>query len=309
MLTNLPEKGMKNKNDLMLHVPVLKDEVLEAFAPLHLKETIIDATVGYGGHSKELIQKGYKILGIDADHDALAYANEVLEYACPEPDSFPAPFQLLYGNFKDIDTLAREAGIAQVHGILFDLGVSSPELTSSTRGFSFQYPDAPLDMRMDTSLGVTAADLLNALPARHLQDLFCVVMNRKEAVDLARRAVQARQSHPFKTVGDLLILLPSKIPGKTHPATKPFMALRMAVNAELEVLQEALTKSIQLLMPKGRLVVITFHSGEDQIVKNFLNSQEENGVVITKKPIIPSEEELTRNPRARSAKLRIFEKR
>lgn len=270
-------------------------EVIEA---LHINKgsLYIDATVGTGGHALEIVRRGGKVLGIDMDPSMLEIARRRLTHARP------ISFKLVQGNFKDIDRTAKENGFEKVSGIIFDLGVSNIHLTSPNRGFSFGDPNATLDMRLDTkSQGVTAADLVNALREDQLRDLFSSTLDRGSAGWLARKITGTRSFSPIKTVGDFLRIC-RRLRGKPalNPATLPFLALRMAVNSELENLKEALPKAYGLLEDGGRLVVISFHSGEDRIVKTFFKQ--------TEKPLLPSEEEVNKNPRARSAKMRVLKK-
>jgi len=294
------------------HEPVLVHEVSQG---LHIdnQARIIDATEGAGGHSLEFLRLGAKVLGIDADEEMLKIAKERLKDACPAPNpQVGCFFKLVHGNFREIDEIARKEGFDPVGAILFDLGTTSIQLTDPRRGFSFSHPEAPLDVRINPSVqGLTGKDLLNALREDQLRLLFGKVLSHFEARKLAKAIIEARQIKKFETVGDLLAVakgLRTK-PG-LHPGTLPFLALRMAVNSELENLREALPKALLLLAKGGRLGVITFHSGEEKEVVGFFRklSREGLGTFITKSPIVPGEEEIKGNPRARSAKLFIFEK-
>jgi len=269
----------------------------------------------------EIVKKGGRVLGIDMDQQMLEVAEDRLRKArramrpsgpeaCPVPKGiFGDPFILIQGNFKDIETIAKERDFSQVDGIIFDLGVSNLHLTSPLMGFSFANPDAELDMRLDlNSQGVKAKDLLNALNVGQLTELFSETLDLGLARAVARKVIAAREVKPFEKVCDLLGIcrfLPKK--GRLHPATKVFLALRIAVNSELENLKEALPKAYSLLRPGGRLVVISFHSGEEKIVKGFV-SNTTNARIVTEKPIVPGINEVTRNPRARSAKMRVLQK-
>ena len=302
------------------HEPVLVDEVIhllktDTFAHLNKRTTFVDGTLGFGGHSKEFIKRGIFVFGIDTDESTLEDARKILSKACPGSNvTVGECFKIVYGNFRDIDQLVSSNNIQNISGILLDLGVSTPQLTSEKRGLSFSNPNADLDMRLDsTQSGVRAKDLLNALDERQLQKLFEAAMEYPEAKRLARAVFAKRNVKSFETVGDLLDVIHSAhIGGKgtIHPGTKPFMALRMAVNTEISNLETVLPKAFALLEPKGRLAVISFHSGEDVIVKTLFKEieSEGKGVLITKKPVVPSLSELQRNPRARSAKLRVLEK-
>jgi len=320
---------MRQSKILKTHEPVLLKEVLEALqveklAHLNTQARFIDATVGSAGHAVEIIKKGISVLGIDADRKMLEIAEKQLveslrhqDYgglACP--DSYPTvtvPFKLVQGNFRDIDRIAQGEGFTFVDGILFDLGVSSLQLTSQERGFSFQYPDVPLDMRIDENTQrVTAADLLNVLSQKQLTALFNSVLGIPASKKLSRSVVYERQHRKIKTVGDFTDIIRGVGGGKKglHYATLPFLALRIAVNSELENLEVALPKAFDLLKKQGRLAVISFHSGEDRIVKKFYKSVEieRKGALIYKKPQEPKQAEIEANPRARSAKLRVLEK-
>jgi len=291
-----------------IHKSVLTKEVLEAFrlvdAHLNYQARFIDATVGLGGHTLEIVKKGGTVLGIDMDRAMLEIAAGCL--------ANENSYSLVLGNFKDIKSISEREHFTNVDGILFDLGVSNVQLTSEVRGFSFNQPDARLDMRINTTSGPTAADLLNVLRADQIKDLFSKVLKDFESKRIALEIVEFRKNKQVKTIGDFLFICEKifKKQGNINPATKAFLALRMAVNSELENLQEALPNALSLLKNKGRLVVISFHSGEDALVKDFFNLQKDlgKGIVINKKPIVPSEEEVRDNPKSRSAKLRILEK-
>jgi 16S rRNA (cytosine1402-N4)-methyltransferase len=305
------------------HEPVLLKSVLNG---LRIKKNgkYIDATIGGAGHGEQIVLSGGRLLGLDIDPEAINAARKALECACPvssqvtaaiTPDNLKKDtpsWLLVRGNFKDIDIIAGENDFEKVNGILFDLGVSSHQLDEKKRGFSFN-SDLLLDMRMSDSLSVTAADLLAALGKRELIILFEKYGDESYAGKIAREIVEKRKLKPIKTGKELSELIERVKPrgkSKTHPATKVFQALRIAVNSEYENLEEALPKAVKLLVPKGRLVIIGFHSGEDRIVKNFLKKQEalKSLKIITKKPIKPTAEEKTKNPRSRSAVLRIAEK-
>ncbi|OGM05929.1 16S rRNA (cytosine(1402)-N(4))-methyltransferase [Candidatus Woesebacteria bacterium GWB1_43_5] len=269
-------------------------------------KTVIDATVGAGGYSREICGTGAKVLGIEIDPAMAEIAKLSLKESCPS-------FKLIVGNFANIESIAKIEGFEAVWGIVFDLGVASPQLISLTRGFSFKNPDALLDMRLDPeNQGVSASDLLNALDKSSLMKLFSQTCQFHESKRLAVRIIEERILKPFETVGDFIEATKGifKKRGIVNPATRPFLALRIAVNSELENLQVALTDSAKLLKPGGRIVVVSFHSGEDQIVKKtFLQFVKLGlGRVLTKKPIVASRAEIEINPRARSAKLRAFEK-
>ena len=302
-----------------LHKPVLVDEVIEALkvrqiALLKLGVVIVDATLGLGGHSSELLKRGVEVVGIEADDEMIKIAKDVLDKACPAPNKkIRGDHTIMHGNFKNLKTLVNSVGYHDVDGVLFDLGVSSPQLTSSERGFSFTNKEAFLDMRIDRNeQNVTARDLVNVLSKAQLIEVFKLVINYKEAKSIAARIVEKRQSGQILTVGQFTDIVSHTIrkKGKLDVATLPLMALRMAVNSELENLKEALPQAFDLIKKKGRIVVISFHSGEDRVVKTYFREMEDKGlgVAINKKPITPKDSEIESNPRSRSAKMRILEK-
>lgn len=308
------------------HKPVLVEEVLSVLglknAHLNskaqmtgLQKVVVDATVGLGGHSTRIVESKCHLIGIDADKNSLEYAENRLKEACP-PLLLRKKgcFELIHGNFKDINILVREAGYEKVDGIIFDLGVSTDQLTNSIRGFSFQNEDAPLDMRIDNKRqAVTAANLLNALRKDQLVEMFSTVVRKGDSSRLASSVIKARVEKPFTNVGDFIEVVNKVFKGrngKLNAATLPFLALRIAVNSELENIKIALPDAFSLLNKGGKLVVITFHSGEDSIIKNYFKLITADGLAkyITKKPILPKESEVKSNPSARSAKLRAIEK-
>lgn len=286
------------------HQPVLLTEALY-FLNVKPGKRYIDATVGGGGHSEAILKEGGEVLGIDQDPKALTVAERRLS-------SCPGVFRLAAGNFAHLQEIASKADFTKTSGILFDLGVASFQLEDPSFGLTFA-KDAPLDMRLDPTLGVTAADLVNSLNEKQLAQLFFEKAGEKRSRELAHAISGRRTLKPIKTTKELAELV-EKVSGgrseKIHPATKVFLALRMAVNLELENLQAALPQALALLAGGGRLVVISFHSGEDRIVKNFLRGGEKAAVlkILNRKPVVPSEAEVRANPRARSGKLRAAEK-
>lgn len=284
------------------HTPVLVKEVITA---LNVKSggRYIDATLGDGGHTKQIVDHGGIVLGIDQDPEAIERTRKRLE-----TETEKEKVTMMNINFDHIGEAAREKGFEQVDGILFDLGMSSFQLISG-RGFTFQ-SDEPLDMRMDPSRSVTAADLVNGLGRKELIELFVKYGQESNASRIAFAIVQTRRLSAIRTTGQLsqLIERVSGRKGRLHPATKVFMSLRMAVNGELPALQEALPQAVELLREQGRLVVISFHEGEDRIVKLLFR----NTSVLQElphSPFSPSEEEIKHNSRSRSARLRVAEKR
>ncbi|MBC7170583.1 16S rRNA (cytosine(1402)-N(4))-methyltransferase RsmH [Candidatus Bipolaricaulota bacterium] len=278
-----------------MHEPVLVEEVLHFLDPAPGK-LFVDATVGTGGHAQALLSRGARVIGIDQDSLALERARTRLA-------PFSGQVQLLHGNFRDLSGLLLPP--PRVDGVLFDLGTSSLQLDSPERGFSFM-ADGPLDMRMDPDAPSTASDLVNALSESDLARILWEYGEERYARRIARAIVRGR---PVHTTGELASLVSQVYPpGRhpIHPATRTFQALRIAVNDELGALREALPAAVSLLAPGGVLCVISFHSLEDRIVKRFVREEALTGRLeaLTKKPITPTAEEIARNPRARSAKLR-----
>jgi len=287
------------------HTPVLLKETIQ-FLNVQRGGKYIDATVGGGGHSQAILKLGGKLLAIDCDPEALKATRKYLTTACPG-----ASWRLAQGNFKDLAKITKKNGFTNVDGVLFDLGVSSYQLTTPKRGFSFNL-EGPLDMRMDPKLKVTAADLINGLNRGELEELFSKLGQEHYSRRLAKAIVCARRLKPIQTCGELVGIIEDAVPqrGKLHPATRVFQALRMAVNDELNNLKKALPQALELLKPGRRLVVVSFHSGEDRIAKFFLKEKELEGKlkILTKKPVRPTLKEVEKNPRSRSAKLRVGEK-
>jgi len=289
------------------HTSVLLQETIDQ---LQVKPAAkyIDGTLGGGGHTIEILKIGGKVLGIDVDQEALdEVRNRKLEAGSKED------LILIRGNFIDIDTIARENGFDQVAGILLDLGISGHHVDTAERGFSFQ-KTGPLDMRMDNTLQVTAADLVNGLTRQELIDLFTRYGEEPFAKSIANHIVEERRVKRIEMTTELSDIVRKSVPFSKkgiNPATKVFQALRIAVNDELNSLITALPRAVSLLESGGRLAVITFHSLEDRIVKRtFIEFEEKGfGTIVTKKPIVPNEEEIIANSRSRSSKLRVFEKK
>ncbi len=298
------------------HKPVMPTESIE-----YLNVTpgfwYIDCNLGGGGHTSKILEKGGKVIGIDLDNDAIRevakkYNLEVVN-SKRGLRAFSDNLILAQSNFANIDQVAYELDIKEIAGIFFDLGVSSFQLETAQRGFSFNL-DAPLDMRMDQSFGATAADLVNGLHEKELAELFWKYGEENFSKVIAKKIVEVRKSKRIETTNQLANIISSvrrKSPvDRTHPATRVFQALRIAVNDEINSLKEALPKASNLLSIKGRLVVISFHSLEDRVVKNYFKKleDEQKAKILTGKPIEPSEEEVNINPRSRSGKLRAIEK-
>jgi 16S rRNA (cytosine1402-N4)-methyltransferase len=268
-------------------------------------DAILDCTIGAGGHSKEILKRiapGGKLIGIDTDA-------EILEIAKKELDGFQGSFVLRHSNFRDLDRVLADLNISKINGLLFDLGVSSYQLESSQRGFSFNI-DGPLDMRMGTG-GKAAYELVNYLGKEDLTDIFFKFGEERFARRIAEAITRERRPRSIKTSGELKNIILKAMPKnrkwqKIHPATRVFQALRIVVNDELGALQEALRKAPDVLTLDARICVISFHSLEDRIVKNIFKEFQKEGKIkiLTKKPIEPGDIEVEKNPRARSAKLR-----
>ena len=300
------------------HRSVLLAETVNALRPAEGR-VIVDGTLGGGGHAEALLRAGARVIGLDRDPEALAYATSRLGW-------FGEQFTAVHTSFVEAPDVLGRLGLARVDGVLLDLGVSSYQLDTAARGFSFMR-DGPLDMRMDPSRGVTAAALLEQASAEELEDIFRRYGEEPSARRLARGIVLARQSSPLRTTQDLARVVEKLTPrrGKTHPATRVFQALRIAVNDELGALERGLAAMAALLAPGGRLAVITFHSLEDRMVKEFFAERSREWLDrpewpeprpnearifrrITRKAVTPSERERAENPRARSAKLRVVER-
>jgi 16S rRNA (cytosine1402-N4)-methyltransferase len=291
----------------MTHVPVMTAEVVDHLRPWS-GGLFVDCTVGLGGHARALVEAGAtRIIGIDRDADALAGAREML-----------APFgdriELVHADFRGLDEVLDARHIAHIDGALADLGVSSLQLDSPGRGFSFQR-DEPLDMRMDRSSGESAAALVARSTERDLADAIFQYGEERFSRRIARAIVEARQEAPVATTLRLASIvrraIPRRGPGRIDPATRTFQALRIWVNRELDGLDRFLSRAARRLRAGARLVVITFHSLEDRIVKHTLRALEQGGTgvkVVTRKPVTPTHAEVERNPRARSAKLRAAER-
>ncbi len=283
------------------HIPVLLEETIEALA-VQPGGRYIDGTLGAGGHALAILERsspGGQLLGIDTDHEAIAAARARLE-------AYKSSTLLINDNFANLRAIAIKYDFFPVHGILFDLGLSSLQLSSSGRGFSFQR-DEPLDMRLSSSQEVTAADIVNTSSEAELAQLIRTFGEERYSHRIARHIVQER---PLKTTLELVGAIEQAVGsrrGRIHPATRTFQALRIAVKHELENLESALEQATSLLGFGGRLVVISYHSLDDRVVKRFMR-QEANLRLVYKKIITPSLAEIQFNPRSRSAKLRAAER-
>ena len=303
------------------HIPVMLEPCMELLGlDRHPDGVFVDGTLGGGGHTQEILSRTRgKVLGIDRDWEALRASGERL---APFGDRFVP----LHGNYANIASLLHEAGYDSMDGMLMDLGVSSYQLDNPERGFSF-HTDAPLDMRMDQTAPLTAEIVLNIYSEKELARIISLYGEEKWAVRIAKFIVAAR---PLHTTMDLVRVIDAAVPVAerrkvSHPARRTFQAIRIEVNSELSLLEPALRDAVSCLKPGGRLVVITFHSLEDRIVKQtFHNLQypctcppkapvcicgkKPQGFVVTRKPVLPTEEECEINPRSHSAKVRAFEK-
>lgn len=288
------------------HKSVLLKEVIN-YLKIEPGQKYIDATLGGGGHAFEIASKGGIVLGIDADQDAIDYVSERIKHE----KSGISSITLIKSNFRYIDEIASNNNFNQVSGIIFDLGVSGHQLDTAERGFSFAF-DGKLDMRMDQSLQVTAADLLKVLTKGELYELFTKFGEERYAYRIAKNIVESRRVKPIETTSELLGLVRMST-GRIEinsTAARIFQALRIAVNDELFSIEEALVKSLNVLSKNGRIIVISFHSLEDRIVKQVFRewSNRKIGSVLTNKPVLPDKEEIIANTRSRSAKMRVFEK-
>lgn len=306
----------------MKHYSVMLQESIDG---LNIKEDgiYVDATLGYGGHSSEILKKlttGH-LYSFDQDQEAIQDSKKrLLEIS----DNFT----IIYSNFVNMKEKLKEQGITKVDGILFDLGLSSPQIDNKDRGFTFM-TDAPLDMRMDTSSTLTAATIVNTYSIEELSNIFFIYGEEKMSKVIAKKIVAERLKKEIKTTSELVKIISSAVGAKyfnkNHPERQIFQAIRIEVNGELDVLKKVLPDAIDLLNKNGRISVITFHSLEDRIVKQIFKKESEvddivKGLpvipkeyqpklkLINKKPILPTEEELNENSRSRSAKLRIVER-
>jgi len=321
-----------------MHIPVLLNEVIEYLEPKP-GENFIDCTIGGGGHAIKILEKtspSGRLLGIDWDHEMLERLSLKLKVENPK---LLNRVILTRGSFANLEKIARENNFTEVDGILFDLGMSSWHLEKSGRGFSFK-KDELLDMRYGmkksqipnpkSQSDLTAEEVVNTWSEYEIEKILKEYGEEKFAKRIARAIIDSRKTKPIKTTFQLVDIVKKAVPHKyqykkIHPATKTFQALRIAVNDELENFKKTLPQAVKLLRPKGRLTVISFHSLEDRIVKDFFRKESKDCIcppeapictcghkrtfkIITKKPITPSREEIVSNPRARSAKLRVAER-
>ena len=300
------------------HIPVLADEVAELLAP-QPGELFVDGTLGGGGHAELFLKAGAHVIGLDQDQNALQHSRERLS-------RYGDAFQAVHANFRDLDRVLDDLSITKIDGLFLDIGVSSHQLDTAERGFSFQ-ADGPLDMRMDQTAPSTAADLVNTADVEDLIRIFRQYGEEPSAVRIAKHLVEARIANPILTTAQLASAVESILPrrGKRHPATQIFQALRIAVNDELGALETALNIAHTRIKKGGRFGVISFHSLEDRIVKQHFRALSQPTIdrpewpaprpnpeqvyrLLRRKSITASARELSENPRARSAKLRVVEK-
>ena len=290
------------------HVPVLVEEVIQFLRP-HPNGIYVDATLGGGGHAVEILERSAptgRLIGIDRDQEAVEAAHKRLL-------PYEGRTSIIHGNFRDLTEILRELDIERVDGVLLDLGVSYQQLADGKRGFSFQ-SEGPLDMRMDQTQGEPASRLINTLSQGELEGILRSYGEVRWARRIAKAIVGHRQRTPILTTTQLKEVISSAVakpPRRIHPATRAFQAIRIAVNDELNNLRGVIRDAIPLLKGGGRLCIISFHSLEDRIVKEAFRQFEKPRSllrVITKKPVPPSEEEISENPRARSARLRVAER-
>lgn len=305
------------------HQPVLLRETIEH---LNLKPNgiYVDCTLGAAGHSTAILaaEPTVRLIGIDQDPQALERASLRLA-------AYTGQVTLVQDNFRNLERILDGLGIGKVDGVLMDIGVSSPQLDDADRGFSYQQ-DAPLDMRMDLNQPIDAKTIVNTYSAEELTKIIKMYGEERWASRISDFIVRERKRAPLETTGELVDLIKRAIPAKAratgpHPARRTFQALRIAVNDELNALQQGLEQAVEVLAAQGRLAVITFHSLEDRIVKNFFQEmlgkcicppdfpvcvcgRTPQGRLVTRGPLLPSQEELEDNPRSRSAKLRVLEK-
>ena len=305
------------------HKPVLLDECLDA---LDIKPDgiYLDGTLGRAGHAQAILRRlaGGRLVGIDRDLSAVGAARERLA-------EFGDRVTFIHGNFADLGNILQKLGITHMDGMLFDLGVSSPQLDEPKRGFSYMH-DAPLDMRMDAAAALDAGTVVNTWSYEELRRILYEYGEERYAPQIAKNIVRYREGKPVETTGELAEIIRSAMPGaalreKQHPAKRSFQAIRSAVNGELDALPPMLEAAADALAPGGRLAVITFHSLEDRIVKRKLRElaagctcppefpvcvcgKKPKLKLITRKPVVPGPAELAENPRARSAKLRVAER-
>ncbi|TMK83856.1 MAG: 16S rRNA (cytosine(1402)-N(4))-methyltransferase RsmH [Actinobacteria bacterium] len=294
------------------HVPVLAEAVVRYAVPSPGARSVIDCTVGAGGHAAALLRAmgpAGRLLGIDRDPDALRLAADRLA-------AFGDQVRLVHGNFAELGEIVTQSGWGPSDAVVYDFGLSSMHVDRPERGFSYQH-DAPLDMRMDTTAPLSAYDVVNTYDERHLARVIRSYGEERWASRIAQFIVAARKRRPIATTGELVEVIRAAVPSAArrvgpHPARRTFQALRLEVNKELEAIQASLPQASAELSPGGRLVALSYHSGEDRLVKRFMREEASGEAprlrLLTRKPERPSEEEIARNPRASAARLRAAER-
>jgi len=290
-----------------MHIPVLLSEVIKLLDPKE-NENYIDATLGEGGHTLALLQKtspAGKVLGIDLDPETLEIAHRKLH-------AFGDRLILANDNFKNLEEIIDEKKFKEISGIIFDLGMSSRDVDEAGRGFSFM-KDEPLLMNFGSDALLTAEQIVNNWPEDELEKILKLYGEERFARQIVRGIVVARLDKPIKTTFDLVKIIENSVPrfyrhGRIHPATRTFQALRIAVNDELNTIQKGLEIALKIVSAGAKIAVISFHSLEDRIVKNFFRDHKDVLKILTKKPVTPAEVEILNNPRARSGKLRVAQK-
>ena len=303
----------------MAHFPVLYHEIIHALCP-HDQGLYVDGTVGAGGHARGILEASSpngRLIGLDLDPLALSLAREVLS-------PFGDRVILLKASYTTLETQLVNLGWSSINGIMLDFGVSSMQLDSPDRGFSFR-SDAPLDMRFDPDGHVMAEDLVNGLPERDLANLIYNYGEERKSRQIARAITDSRPLHTTRELAEVITGIIKSEKGRIHPATRTFQALRIAVNDELKAIEEVLPQAVNSLTPGGRLAVISFHSLEDRIVKKYFRKESQDCICpprqpvctcshkarireISRRPIRPEDSEINKNPRARSARMRVAEK-
>lgn len=291
-----------------LHVPVMLREVID-YLKLAPGQVIVDATMGTGGHSLEILKKinpGGRLIGIDRDEDSLAICRQRLS-------EFKGACEFVHANFSELDQVLEKLGINNIDGVIFDLGISTYQLKDAQRGFSFK-EEGPLDMRLDKSSYISAYDLVNNLNEDEISHMLWNFGQERWHNRIAHLLIEERASHPIITTKQLATLVMRAIPHRyrrsyyrIHPATRTFQAVRIAVNRELEILEGAIKKAVAILNKQARICVISFHSLEDRLIKHTFRALGADGIIdiITAKPLTPTLGEIERNHSSRSSKLRV----
>ncbi len=294
-----------------LHIPVMLHEVID-YLKLSPGQLIVDATLGTGGHSLEILKRitpAGRLIGIDRDEDSIEVCRKTLS-------GFAGSFELVHANFADLDHVLGKFGIDKIDGIIFDLGISTFQLKDAQRGFSFQ-EEGPLDMRLDKGSYISAYDLVNNLNESEISHMLWSFGQERWHNRIAHLLVQERAAQPISSTKQLADLVMRAIPYRyrrsyyrCHPATRTFQAVRIAVNRELEVIESAIKKAVAILGKKARICVISFHSLEDRVVKHTFRSLKADGLIniVTPKPLTPTAAEVETNPSSRSSKFRVAER-